>query len=189
MHFSLLGDTWIQDRLKAASSLPLKSHHYYCILFLDTLPLLQKPTISAISGPYTPHQRGGQCLHAHRAAGASEAQRPSNQLKVTQEGRAINRKKMHWLSCQCSGCARESWNPQLIPHSSCIAINLHIFTYINTYPHNIFSTLNQTANLITLNGKRGTTVSGFLKAINGNWMVNELPCLFLMPLQRFLVSC
>lgn len=63
---------------------------------------------------------------------------------------------------------KESWNPQLIPHSSCIGINLHIFTYINTYTHTqkIFSTLNQSVDLIILNEKRWkTTLSVFLKQL------------------------
>jgi len=78
-----------------------------CLYFRN----LQKPSeTSAIAGAQRPHQRGGQCLQPHRAAGESEAQRLSNQLKVTQEARAraVNRKKMYGISCQCSDCERES---------------------------------------------------------------------------------
>lgn len=80
----------------------------FCTLFWDILPLLQKPAVSAISDTYTPHQSGGQHPHGHRAVGGSETQRPTNQLKVTQEAwsRAMNRKEMHWLSWQRSGCER-----------------------------------------------------------------------------------
>lgn len=165
VHFSILGDTWMQDRVKAAASFPLKSYNYCfahcfetsCLCFRSLqsvqFQILIHPIRVVGSIPMATEQLE-EVKHRDQPTSSRWPRRPGAEL---------------WTEKRCTDChdsalaVRESWNPQLIPGFLCS----HKFTYIYIYKHTKTYPVHGKVNLIILNVKRGTiTPNGFLKSIN-----------------------